>query len=110
MMNLPQQIIIIGLVVIGTMATRFIPFLIFPPSKKTPEYIKYLGAVLPSAVFALLVIYCLRDISFLSDSYGIPETLAILVIIVLHVFKRQMLLSIAGGTIIYMLLIQYIFV
>jgi branched-subunit amino acid transport protein AzlD len=108
-MTLPQQIITIGLCVAGTMLTRFLPFLIFSPKRPTPKYIQYLGKVLPGAVFAMLVIYCLRNVSLFQGSHGIPEIIAIAVTAVLHLWKRQMLLSIAGGTVCYMLLVQLVF-
>lgn len=109
MMSLTQQIITIAMVVLGTMITRFLPFLVFPSGKPTPKYIQYLGKVLPAAVFGLLIIYCLKNVSIFTGSYAIPELLSIAVVVVLHLWKRQMLLSIAGGTICYMLLVQFIF-
>lgn len=108
-MTLTQQIITIAMVVLGTMLTRFLPFLIFPPGKETPKYIQYVGKVLPAAVFGLLVIYCLRSVDLFSGNHGLPEALSIALVIALHVWKRQMLLSIAGGTICYMLLVQLVF-
>lgn len=108
-MTLTQQIITIEMVVLGTMITRFLPFFIFPADKPTPKYIQYLGKVLPGAVFGMLVIYCLKNVSILNGSHGIPEVISIILVILLHLYKRQMLLSIAGGTVCYMLLIQYIF-
>ena len=108
-MTLTQQIITIGMVVLGTAVTRFLPFLGFPAGKPTPKYVQYLGKVLPAAVFGLLVTYSLKDVSILSGSHGIPELIAIIVVVVLHVWKRQMLLSIAGGTVCYMLLVQMVF-
>lgn len=108
-MTLTQQIITIGMVVLGTMLTRFLPFLLFPAGKPTPKYIQYLGKVLPASVFGLLVIYCLKNVSVFTGSHGIPELLVIILVIALHLWKRQMLLSIAGGTIFYMILVQTIF-
>ena len=108
-MTLTQQIITIAMVVLGTMITRFLPFLIFPPGKETPKYIQYVGKVLPAAVFGLLVIYCLRSVDLFSGNHGLPEALSIALVIALHVWKRQMLLSIAGGTVCYMLLVQLVF-
>ena len=87
----------------------FFAFLVFPSGKPTPKYIQYLGKVLPAAVFGLLIIYCLKNVSIFTGSYAIPELLSIALVIVLHLWKRQMLLSIAGGTICYMLLVQFIF-
>lgn len=108
-MNLTEQIITILMVITGTMITRFLPFIIFPAGKPTPKYIQYLGRVLPAAVFGLLVIYCLRNINIFTGSHGLPELISIIIVISLHLWKRQMLLSIAGGTICYMLLVQFIF-
>jgi branched-subunit amino acid transport protein AzlD len=90
------------------MATRFLPFLIFSEKRKTPEFIQYIGKYLPSAVFGMLVVYCLKDVSITSGTHGIPEFIAIVLTVVLHKWKKQMLLSIAGGTICYMLLIQFL--
>lgn len=109
MMTMSQQVITIALCVAGTMLTRFLPFAVFNGKRPTPRYIQYLGKVLPGAVFAMLVIYCLRNVSFISGSYGIPELIGIGVTVGLHLRKRQMLFSIAGGTICYMLLVQFLF-
>lgn len=108
-MTLQQQIITIAMCVVGTMLTRFLPFLVFRPKRPTPRYIQYLGRVLPGAIFAMLIIYCLRDVSLLQGSHGLPELIAIAVTVGLHLWKRQMLLSIAGGTICYMLMVQFVF-
>lgn len=107
-MTIPQQIITIALCVLGTMTTRFLPFFIFREDKETPAFIQYLGKYLPPAVFGMLVIYCLRNVAIFHGTHAIPELLAILTTIVLHLKKRQMLLSIAGGTICYMLLLHFI--
>ncbi|MDE7266080.1 MAG: branched-chain amino acid transporter permease [Lachnospiraceae bacterium] len=108
-MTITQQLITIGMVIFGTMLTRFLPFLLFPAGKPTPKYIQYLGKVLPAAVFGLLVIYSLKNVSIFAGSHGIPELISIVVVIGLHLWKRQMLLSIAGGTVCYMLLVQFVF-
>lgn len=108
-MTFTQQIITIAMVVLGTMITRFLPFIIFPADKPTPRYIQYLGKVLPSAVFGLLIIYCLKNVSIFTGNRGIPEAISIMFVVLLHLWKRQMLISIAGGTILYMLLVQFIF-
>ncbi len=108
-MTFAQQLITIAMVVLGTALTRFLPFLIFPAGKPTPKYIQYIGKVLPSAVFGLLVIYCLRNVSLFSGSHGLPELLAVALTAALHLWKGQMLLSIAGGTVFYMLLVQFVF-
>lgn len=108
-MTLTQQIITIAICALGTMATRFLPFLIFSDKRPTPRYIQYLGKALPAAIFGMLVVYCLKDVNVLSGSHGIPELIAILVTAGLHLWKRKMLLSIAGGTLCYMLLVQLVF-
>jgi len=93
---------------LGTMVTRFLPFLIFPEGKEPPEFIQYLGKVLPYAVIGLLVIYCLKDVPG-SGTYGIPKFLAIAFIVLLHRWKKSILLSIGGETVFYMLLVQFVF-
>lgn len=108
-MTIEQQIITIGLCVLGTMTTRFLPFIIFSENRETPEFIQYIGKYLPSAVFGMLVIYCLKNVSFIHGNHGIPELISIFVTGALHIWKRQMLISIAGGTICYMLLMQFVF-
>ena len=108
-MTTAEQIITISLCVLGTVLTRFLPFAVFRSNRPTPRYIQYLGKVLPGAIFAMLVVYCLRNVSLLQGSHGLPELIAIAATVGLHLWKRQMLLSIAGGTICYMLLIQFVF-
>lgn len=108
-MTFEQKMITIGMVVLGTAITRFLPFLVFPSGKLTPKYIRYLGKVLPAAIFGLLVVYSLKNVNPLAGSHGIPELLSILLVIGLHLWRRQMLLSIAGGTIFYMVLVQLVF-
>lgn len=108
-MSAVQQLVTILVVAAGTMLTRFLPFLLFPAGKPTPKYIQYLGRVLPAAVFGMLVVYCLKNVSLLSGSHGLPEAMAIAVVAALHLWKKQTLLSIAGGTVCYMLLVQLVF-
>ena len=105
-MTLTQQFVTIGVCVLGTMLTRFLPFLLFGSNRPTPKYVQYLGRMLPGAIFSMLVIYCLRSVQPLQYSYGLPQAIAIAVTVGL---KKQMLLSIAGGTVCYMLLIQFVF-
>ena len=107
-MTLAQQFITIGLCAIATMLTRFVPFLLFS-GKKTPRFVQYLGQALPGAIFGMLVVYCLKGVNPMVYSHGLPEALAILVTVALHLWKRQMLVSIAGGTVCYMLLLQLVF-
>lgn len=107
-MTTTQQILTIALMVLATALTRFVPFLIFR-GKTTPAYIQYLSKVLPPAVFGMLVVYCLKDVQFTSGHYGLPELIGIAITALLHAWKRQMLISILGGTVAYMLLVQFVF-
>ena len=108
-MTLLQQIITIAMVVLGTAITRFLPFLIFPADKPVPKYVQYLGKVLPPAIMAILVVYCLKDINLLEGSRGLPEFLAVALVAVLHLWKKSTLLSIGAGTVFYMILVQAVF-
>ena len=100
---------LVAVVAAVTMLIRFLPFLAFGGGRPTPRFITYLAGVLPCAIMAMLVVYCLRHVSLLQGSHGLPELITILLTVGLHIWKRQMLLSIAGGTVCYMLLIQFIF-
>lgn len=101
--------LIVAVATLVTMATRFLPFLIFGNHRKTPEIIVFLGKVLPYAIIGMLVVYCMKDVSFLSAPYGIPELLGCVVVAALHIWKRNSLLSIGAGTVFYMLLVQFVF-
>lgn len=102
-------IIMILVAMLGTMITRFLPFIFFSSDKKAPDFVLYLGRNLPPAIFGMLVVFSLKDISFLRASRGLPEMLAIGFIVLIHRWKRQMLLSISLGTFFYMFLVQRIF-
>lgn len=104
-----MSFLIIILVAVTTFATRVTPFLIFPKGKEIPRTIQYLGKVLTPAIIGMLVVYCLRNTSILSAPHGIPELIAVVVVAVLHVWKRNNLLSIGVGTVLYMVLIQTVF-
>lgn len=108
-LSIHESIIILGIIALVTALIRTIPFLLFPEDKETPKYIKYLSKVLPNTIIAMLVFYCLKDINFLVYPNAFPELISIGAIIILHTWKRNTLLSIGGGTLIYMLLIQNIF-
>ena len=108
-MTLTQRLVTIALCALATMLTRFLPFLLFFSRRPTPKYVRYLGRALPPAIFGMLVVYCLKNVSIVSGSHGLPELIAIAVTVGLHLWKRQTLLSIAGGTIAHMLLIQLVF-
>ena len=99
--------ILIAVMAIVTMLLRFMPFMIF--RKETPEYISYLGQVLPAALIGMLVIYCLKDTSFMEAPHGLPELISAGIVVALQAWKRNSLLSILTGTVIYMLLVQLIF-
>ena len=99
--------ILIAIMAIVTMLLRFLPFMIF--RKETPEYISYLGQVLPAALIGMLVIYCLKDTSFMEAPHGLPELISAGIVVALQAWKRNSLLSILTGTVIYMLLVQLIF-
>lgn len=109
-MTLTEQILTVAAAVLGTMLTRFLPFILFPANKPTPPVVLYLGKMLPAAVMALLVVFSFKDVEFLSGYHGAPELLATVLIIGLQVSLKNVLLTIASGTIFYMLLVQYIFV
>lgn len=104
-----QTLIMILAVTFGTMITRFVPFLLFPQSKEPPKYILYLGRVLPPAMMGLLVVYCLKDVSLANSPHGLPELLAIAAIVIVHKWKVNVLISIGGGTLLYMFLVQVVF-
>ena len=103
------NVIMIAVTALVTMATRFLPFLIFGENRKTPLLIDYLGKVLPCAIMGMLVVYCLKDVSFLSAPFGLPEAIGIVIVALLHLWKRNSLLSIGVGTVSYMLLVQLVF-
>lgn len=104
-----HDILMIVVIALVTMSTRFLPFLIFGENRKTPKLITYLGQVLPFAIMGMLVIYCMKDVAFLSAPFGIPEILGCAVVALLHLWKRNSLLSIGVGTVFYMLLVQLVF-
>ena len=109
MTSLLYTIGMIAVVALVTAALRFIPFFVFGGDRPVPEFVQYLGRVLPYAIMAMLVVYCLKGIRFSSAPFGLPELFSVLLVVVLHVWKRNTLLSIICGTVCYMLLIQFIF-
>ena len=104
-----QTLVMILAVAAGTQITRWLPFWLFPENKEPPPVVTYLGRVLPASMMGLLVVYCLKSVAWLSAPHGAPELLAILAVVVLHRWKGNVLLSIAGGTALYMLLVQAVF-
>ena len=105
-----RALIIVGIMSLITLILRVLPFLLFGGKRKVPEIVLWLGRVLPPAVIGMLLIYCFKDVSFSSAPFGIPELIAAAVVALLHLWKRNSLLSVGGGTICYMLLVQLIFV
>lgn len=94
----------------GTQLTRWLPFLLFPENREPPRAVADLGRLLPPAMMGLLVVYCLKDVAWFASPHGAPEALAVLAVVLLHLWRGNVLLSIAGGTALYMLLVQAVFV
>lgn len=107
-MTTAQQIMTIGVMAVGVMLTRFLPFLVFPSAGRTPRFVRFLGRYLASAVFGMLVIYCVKDVPFATGRHGWPELLGIGITVALHLWRRNLLLTIAGGTVAYMLVVNLI--
>lgn len=105
-----QITIMITAVALGTMLTRFLPFLVFSGKKPVPKYVEYFGKALTGAALGLLVIYGFKNVNVLAGTHGLPELISLVIIVLLHVWKRNMLLSIAAGTGLYMLLVNFVFV
>ena len=101
-----QLVITIGIIALGTFLIRALPF---PAGKETPRVVAYLGAALPSASIAMLVVYCFKNVSVFSGSHGLPELISAVFVIVAHKWRHNLLLSIVGGTVLYMLLVQLVF-
>lgn len=108
-MTFGEAILTIVAMALGTMATRFLPFLLFPDKRHTPSYVKYLGAALPAAAIAMLLVYCLKDVSLLAPPHGLPEALGVVFVALLHLWRKSVLLSIGLGTLFYMGLVQWVF-
>lgn len=104
-----QYAAMIGAAALGTMLTRFLPFIAFGGEKTAPKYVQYLGRALPGAALGLLVIYCVKDVDITAGNHGIPVFAAMLLTVAVHLWKRKMLLSIAVGTVVYVLLINLVF-
>ena len=108
-MNELHDVLLVAIVALVTIALRFLSFWIFGENRTTPPLILYLGKVLPYAIMGMLVIYCLKDISFTAAPFGAPELIGCAVVALLHIWKRNTLLSIGAGTVCYMLLVQLVF-
>lgn len=108
--DVKTSLLIIIVVALTTFATRAVPFLIFPKGKEIPKIVQYLGKVLTPAVIGMLVVYCLKNTPIVNEPHGIPELIAVVTVAGLHVWRRNTLLSIGVGTVLYMFLIQAVFV
>ena len=104
-----QTVVMILAVALGTQLTRWLPFLLFPEGRAVPKTVSYLGRVLPPAAMGLLVVYCLRKVQFAGGTCGLPEMISIALTVLLHLKFRKMLVSIAVGTVCYMVLVQMVF-
>lgn len=104
-----QTLIIILAITLGTQISRWLPFWAFSGKRETPKFIKYLGKVLPPALMGLLVVYCFKNTEILTGSHGLPELLATLVVVLTYQWKKNLLISVGGGTVVYMLLVQLVF-
>lgn len=109
MNDVKYSIIQIAIMAILTAVIRFAPFALFPEGRKRPKFITYLGTVLPYAIIGMLVVYCFKNISFVEAPHGLPELIAGVIVVLLHVWKKNTLLSVFGGTAIYMVLINFVF-
>lgn len=105
----PQAALLIGVVAAVTLLLRLLPFAVFSGKRQAPAIVTYLGNVLPCAIMGMLVVYCLKDVRITAAPHGLPEAAAVAAVAGLHVWKRNTLLSICGGTLLYMLLVQTVF-
>lgn len=110
MQNSLYPLAVIAMVAFITLCTRALPFLLFRNTANIPRFVTYLGGVLPYAIMGMLIVYCLKSVSVLTYPYGIPELVSIAVVVLLHRWKHSTLLSVGTGTVLYMLLVQLVFV
>ena len=103
------SVLIIGVIALVTALLRFLPFFVFDGRRPIPKVIRYLGSVLSYSVMAMLVVYCLKSISFVKAPFGIPELLCTALVALIHIWKRNTLFSIICGTVCYMVLNQFLF-
>ena len=104
-----QALLTIVVITIATLLTRALPFIIFPAGKETPKFVTYLGQVLPYSIIGMLIIYCFKSVSMIRAPYGIPEAIAAVFVVAIHKWKHNLLISIGGGTLLYMILVQAVF-
>ena len=110
MISTTHCILMIAVMVLITVALRFTPFLVFSGNRKTPAYITYLGKVLPYAIMGMLVVFCLKSTPVLTAPHGLPELMACAAVVGLHVWRRNTLLSVLAGMVLYMILVQFVFI
>lgn len=108
-LTVTQTLITIAAIVLGTQISRWLPFIAFSGKKETPKFVQYLGRVLPPALMGLIVVYCFKNVPILTGNHGIPELIASAVVILTYEWKENLLLSVGGGTLVYMLLVQLVF-
>ena len=104
-----HSVLLIVVISVVTMLLRFLPLWIFGNGQQTPPMIQYLGKVLPYAIMGMLVVFCLKGVTFVSSPYGLPKLIACGVVVGLHIWKRNTAISIVGGTVVYMILVQMVF-
>ena len=109
MINTTHSLLLIAVMSVGTMLTRFLPFAFFRSEEKMPKALRYLSKVLPGAVMGMLVVYCYRATSFSAPTYALPEVIATAVVVLSYLWKKNTLLSIGAGTVLYMILVQLVF-
>jgi branched-subunit amino acid transport protein AzlD len=108
-MTAVQAIISISVIAVCTFLTRAAPFFLIPGNRPIPKYVAYLGSTLPFAVMGLLIVYCLKSVAVTEFPFGLPEVIAILFVVIAHKWKHNLLISILGGTVLYMFLVQIVF-
>jgi len=102
-------VLLVGTVAAVTVLLRFLPFVVFSGNRETPAFVSYLGKVLPYAIMGMLVVFCLKGVTLTRFPHGIPELIACALVVVLHIWRRNTLISILGGTVCYMILVQCVF-
>ncbi len=108
-LNTVESLVIILLTALGVQLTRWLSFLLFPEKREPSKAVLYLGQVLPPAMMGLLIVYCFKNVTWLSGTHGVPELLATAAVAAVHLWKKNVLLSIGGGTVLYMILVQVVF-
>lgn len=109
-MTTAQSLATVAIFALGTFATRAIAFVLFPANRPTPRFVVYLGRVLPFAISAMLIVYCLRHVTLFQAPYGLPELISVAAVVLVYLVGKNSLVAIAGGTVLYMLLVQLVFV